>query len=105
MSEEPTQQLMQLEQRLEQLHLQKKQFQQQRSEAEAAVNALGTSKESFKIIGNLMIKQSAAQLKKELEEQQETLHVRIASIEKQEEKMRGQLKDVQQSLMKKHKKK
>lgn len=103
--EEATQRLLQLEQGLEQLSLQKKQFRTQLAEAEAALTATEQAREAYRIIGNLMIKQPAATIKKELDEKQETLRVRIATIEKQEGKLRTQLKEAQETAMQQKKKK
>lgn len=99
--EEATQQLAQAEQSLEQFSLQKKQFQTQLAEADASLEALGSSGDAFKLIGNIMVKQPASTLKEELTDRQETLRVRIATIEKQEEKLRSRVKDLQQAVLQK----
>ena len=62
MENEEQSKLMQLEQNLEQLVMQKKQFQSQLIEAESAYNAIKNEKEAYKMIGNLMVKQSPEEL-------------------------------------------
>lgn len=98
---EATQQLAQAEQSLEQFSMQKKQFQNQLLEADASTDALENTDDAYKLIGNLMVKQSADDLKKELGERQETLRVRIATIEKQEEKLRSKVKELREVVMQK----
>lgn len=98
---EATQQLAQTEQSLEQFSLQKKQFQNQLGEAGASLEALEHSGDAYKLIGNIMVKQSAVDLKNELSERQETLQVRISTIEKQEEKLHVKVKELQQVVMQK----
>ena len=98
---EATRQLAQTEQSLEQFSMQKKQFQGQLAEAEASLEALGTSDDAYKLIGNLMVKQPAEALRKELGERQETLRVRLGAIERQEEKLRAKAKELQPIVMQK----
>jgi len=103
MENEEQNKLMQLQQSLEQLSMQKKQFQTQIIEAEEAQKAITGEDEAYKMIGNLMIKQNPKELIKELKEKKETLEVRINTIEKQEEKIRKDLNKVQETLLKKMK--
>ncbi len=103
MSDEARGKLTQLEQSLEQLSAQKKQFHAQLVQSKAALEGIAKEDEAFKIIGNLMIKADVSSLRKELTDRQETLQVRMDSIEKQEEKLRTQVKDAQDEVMKKMK--
>ena len=91
--------LMLSEQRLEQYAYQKRQFHSQLTEAKAALEALRTTGDAYKIIGNLMVKQTPEGLRKELEEREETLRVRIASIEKQEEKLQERSQELRQAMI------
>lgn len=100
-TQEAQNKLMQLEQSLEQFSIQKKQFQSQRIETESAMDAIKGENEAYKMIGNLMVKQSAVELTKELKEKKETLTIRINTLEKQEEKLRAEVKEVQNALLKK----
>ena len=104
MTSEAKLKLAQLEQGLEQFAMQKKQFQQQLIEIDSSLAALSSSKQSFKIIGNLLIEQPGKQLQEELLARQETLQVRVQSIEKQEEKLRAQVKEAQEAVLEEVKK-
>lgn len=101
METEGQEKLMQLEQSIEQFSIQKKRFQSQLIETESALDAIKGESEAYKMIGNLMIKQSSTELSKELKEKKETLKVRINTLEKQEEKIRAEVKEVQNELLKK----
>ena len=94
------QELQNIEAALEQLSTQRRTFQNQLSEVESALSLIG-SEPTFKIIGNIMVKRSAQETKKELSEKQETLSVRIQTLEKQEEKLRTKQKNLQSEVMKK----
>ncbi len=92
---------MQLEQSLDQFSMQRKQFQSQLIETESAMDAIKGEHEAYKMIGNLMVKQSSSELIKELKEKKDTLTIRISTIEKQEAKVRAEVKEVQDALLKK----
>ena len=99
-----SQQLTQLEQSLEQFESQKKQFRSQLAETDAALEALDPDEEAYRVIGNIMVKQSAEKLSKELRARKETLQVRIQTIEQQEGKLRQKVKELQDRGMKKEEK-
>ena len=103
--EEAAQEVMRLQQGLEQFSMQKKQFQSQLAETEAALAATERSGDAYRIIGNLMVKQPSGEIKKDLSEKKETLAVRIKAIDKQEEKLRSQLKQAQEAVMQRQEKK
>ncbi len=104
MTDDVSQQLARLEQSLEHYGMQKKQFRSQLAEAEAALEALDPeSGEAFRVIGNLMVKQPADKLVRELSERKETLKVRLETIEQQEGKLRQQLKDLRGQATKEEK--
>jgi prefoldin beta subunit len=100
---EAIQQLSLTEQSLDQFSMQKKQFSSQLMEIDASLDALGTSPEAFKLIGNLMVKQSSDVLRKDLESRKEVLQVRVQTIEKQEEKLRSKVKELQNVVLKQKK--
>ncbi|MFP4403623.1 MAG: prefoldin subunit [Nanoarchaeota archaeon] len=89
-----------LEQNIQQYSTQKQQFQMQLVEVESALSEISNSKkETFKIIGNIMVSSNQEDLKKELLSKQEMLKLRIESFEKHEEKLRKQAKDLQQEIL------
>jgi len=93
-------QLSMLEQNLQNLGLQKQQFQNQNLEIESALSEIETSEESFKIIGNLMVKVGKEKIKNDLNDKKETIQLRIKTLEKQEEKFREKTKGLQDEILK-----
>ena len=89
-----------IEQQIQGLSAQKQQFNTQLLEVESALNELSSSKESYKIIGNVMIKMDKEKLIKELKEKNDSVEIRIKSIEKQEGSLREKAKSIQSEVMK-----
>ena len=74
-----------MEQNLQNLLLQKQAFQMELSETLAAKKEIDNAgEEVFKIIGQLMVKTDKEKVKKELENKEKLLGIRINSFEKQE---------------------
>ena len=92
-------QLQLLQQNLNNLSLQKQQFQQQEMELDSALKELPTSSQSFQIVGKLMISKNKGDLVKDLEQKKEMTKLRINNIEKQEEKIKDSIKEVQEKVM------
>ena len=61
-------QLQRIEQSMQNILMQKQQFQAQLMEIESAVNELKGSEESYKIVGNIMVKSSKEELDKDLKQ-------------------------------------
>lgn len=96
MDENRIRELQILEQNLQNLLLQKQAFQIEMRETEAALRELEKSgDEVFKIIGQLMIKTEKGKIKKELEEKQKIIEMRIKSFEKQELVLSEKLEKIQ----------
>lgn len=98
-TQEKIQTLQLLEQNLQNFLMQKQQFQAQLVEIESALSELGKSKEAYKIVGNIMVSSEKESLEKELKEKQETLGVRIRSIEKQENSIKDRAKKLQEEVL------
>jgi prefoldin beta subunit len=92
-------QLSMMEQNLQNFSAQKQQFQAQLLELESAEKELKTSKEAFKIIGNIMVASDKNNLLKELSEKKEMLNVRIDSFEKQESKIKERAEALQKEVL------
>lgn len=93
-----------IEQNLQNLILQKQAFQMELNETINAADALSTSKgEVYKIVGQVMLKTSKAELEKELEEKKHLLELRIKSIEKQEIEVRAPLERLRNFIIEKAK--
>lgn len=97
-------QLQMFEQSLQNLLVQKQQFQTQLVEVESALKELDGSKEAYKIVANIMVSTKKEDLNKDLEEKKESLNLRIKTLEKQEttikEKAQKLQKDVMESMKK-----
>ncbi|MBR9703251.1 prefoldin subunit beta [Candidatus Woesearchaeota archaeon] len=97
-AQEMIQQLQALEQSMQSYTLQKQNVQAQILEAESALAELEKSDEAFRIVGNIMVKAKKDVLVKELQEKAESLRTRLSTIEKQEERLKKEVKQLQKEL-------
>ena len=97
--QEKIQKLQTIEQGMQQFLMQKQQFQSQMVELDSALQELKTTNESYKIIGNIMVKTDKEELTKDLEEKKELVDLRIKTIEKQENKIKGSAEDLRTEIM------
>lgn len=98
-TQEKIQQLQLIEQNLNNFLQQRQHFQAQLVETESALKEIETSTETFKIIGNIMVKADNSKIKIELTEKKEKVELRIKSIENQENKMREKADILQKEVM------
>jgi prefoldin beta subunit len=96
--EEQLKELQLLEQNRQQYAVQRQQFQTQLVEVEGALEELGKTSKSYKIIGNIMVETPKDDLKKELLGKKEIIDLRIMTLEKQEEKLRSRAKDLRKDV-------
>ena len=90
-----------LEQKLQNLFLQKQSFQMEFSETQASLKEIKDSKDDvFKIVGQLMIKADKLKLKEELSNKEKILDLRIKTIEKQENSLMEKLGKLREEVMK-----
>lgn len=94
-----------LEQNIQAIAMQKQQTQTQLFEIDSALKELEDSKESYKIIANIMVKEPQEKIKKELNERKEIIDLRIKTLEKQEKQIKDQIKELQEKIVKSSKKK
>ena len=102
-SKETEQKIAQLqlhEQGLQNILIQKQQFQAQSIEIESALKELEATKEAYKIVGNLMVASKKEDLKKDLESKKETVNLRIKTLEKQETQIKERAKRLQEEVSK-----
>jgi prefoldin beta subunit len=99
-TQEKINQIQIIQQNIQNLSMQRQQFQIQETEIESALSELEKTETSYKIIGNIMVKTDKETLKKDLQEKHEMLKIRINTIEKQEDKMREKAESLQQEVMK-----
>ena len=93
--------LQQLQQTLQGVMAQKQQLTLQLTEVEQAANELEKLTETaviYKSIGALLVKSKKAQVTTELTERKELLKMRVDVLGKQEERLRTQVKDLQEKL-------
>ena len=89
-----------MEQNMQNFLLQKQRLNSILAEIGSALSELGTSKESYKIVGNCMFLKDKESLKTELSDKKESISIRMQSIEKQEKKMREEMESIQSEVMK-----
>ena len=99
-TEQKIEQLQRIEQSLQNILMQKQQFQAQLMEIESALSELKTSEESYKIVGTIMIKSSKEDLDKDLKQKKEIMELRIKTLEKQEKETKEKASGIQSEVMK-----
>lgn len=92
-------QLQLLQQNLQQVMIQKQQFQSQMMELDSVLIELKTTDKAYKIVGKLMIASSKEELLKDLQEKKEVTDVRVKNFEKQEKKLKENLEKLQQEVV------
>lgn len=103
-TEQKINQLQLFEQSLQNLLIQKQQFQLQLAEIDSALKELETTEEVYKIIGDIMVSTKKEDLKKDLKEKKEINELRIKSLEKQEAQIKEKASNLQEEVLKSIKK-
>jgi prefoldin beta subunit len=98
-TEQKIEQLQRIEQSMQNILMQKQQFQSQMIEIESALNELKNSEENYKIIGNIMVKANKEELQKDLSQKRELFELRIKTIEKQEKETKEKASKIQTEVM------
>ena len=98
-TQEKINQLSMMEQNMSSLVMQKQQLQQQLIEVESALSEITSSNECYKIVGNVMLKTDSKKLEKELMDKKETCDLRIAAIDKQQQKLKEKAAKTQAEVM------
>lgn len=100
MTSTKVQQLQLLQQNLQNVQVQKQQIESQLAELDSALEELSTTEIAYKIVGKIMISSSKEKLVKELEEKKDVFNIRIKNFNQQEDKLRQNLEDLQQEVVK-----
>ncbi|MBW2989162.1 prefoldin subunit beta [Candidatus Woesearchaeota archaeon] len=100
-TEQKISQLQLYEQSMQNILLQKQQFQSQSIEIDSALKELETTKEAYKIVGNIMVASKKPDLKSDLTSKKEIVLLRIKTLEKQEGQIREKAKKIQEEVSKK----
>jgi len=96
------QELQILEQNLQNILLQKQAFQLELNETDLALKELSKSKsDSYKILGNIMVKADNKELTEELEEKKRVINLRIKTMDKQEISLGEKANNLRQELQSK----
>ena len=85
---------------MQNLLMQKQQFQLQQVEIESALKELEKVNEAYKIVGNIMVLSKKSDLKKDLDSKKEVMELRIKNMEKQEAQLREKASKLQSELLK-----
>jgi prefoldin beta subunit len=88
-----------VEQALASQTAQRSAYQAQLMEIENAERELAEAKESYRIIGNIMVKADPHKLKSELHDKKATIQARMSSVERQEQKLRAEMEQLQKQLL------
>ena len=99
-TEKKINQLQLLEQSMQNLSMQKQQFQLQQVEIESALKELENVNEAYKIVGNIMVLSKKIDLKSDLNSKKEVVELRIKSMEKQENQLREKASGLQSEVLK-----
>jgi len=99
-TEEKIGQLQLYEQSLQNILMQKQQFQSQSVEISSALKELESTTEAYKIVGNIMVSSKKEDLKKDLDSKKDVMDLRIKTLEKQENQIREKAKKLQEEVSK-----
>lgn len=98
-------QLQLAQQNLQNILLQKQQFQTQEAEIESALNELKSTPKAYKIVGKIMLAASKEELTKELSDKKEMFTLRLSAFTKQEERLKKNIEELQKEAVKELEKK
>jgi len=91
-----------LEQNLQSILMQKQAFQMELSETENALEELSKANdETFKIVGNIMIKYSKENLSKDLKQKKDLLAMRLKSLDTQENSIGQKVESLRETVLSK----
>jgi prefoldin beta subunit len=99
MTSEKVGQLQLTQQNLQSIISQKQHLEAQVNELNSALNEIGDSQNTFKIMGKVMVSTPKDKLKKELEEKKELVGVRLKNFTQQEEKLTQSIETLQKEVM------
>ncbi len=94
-------QYQQAQQHAQALASQRKQLELLRLETQKALEALDKTPQEaavYRTVGPLLLRANREELRKELEEERETLEIRIKTLERQEERVTERLRELEQKL-------
>ena len=100
-TEQKIEQLHLFEQNLQSISVQKQNFQTQLIEVENALEELSKSKDKvYRIVGSIMVLSEKKDVERYLNSKKEIFDLRIKNLEKQENKFKEKVNEVQQEVLK-----
>jgi len=96
---ESAQRLQMIEQNVQNISVQKQQFQAQLFEIESALKEIATSTVAYKIVGGIMIGTEKDALQKEMQNKRELVELRVETLEKQEKQLKEKAKNLQKEVL------
>tara|TARA_Y100000310_G_C20673065_1_gene811358 strand:- start:1882 stop:2211 length:330 start_codon:yes stop_codon:yes gene_type:complete len=90
--------LQEVNQKMQGIAMQKHSFQTQLLEIENALNELEDAKESYKLVGSIVLSVEKKELKKELSSKKEILDLRLSNFDKQENKLKKDIEKLQSKI-------
>ena len=89
-------QFQQIQQQLQMMLMQKQNIQIQKTEISASLEELNKTQDSevFEVVGTILVKKPKEELKKKLSEKDETIELRMSTIDKQIEKLQEKAKNL-----------
>jgi len=98
-AEQKINQLQLFEQSLQNLLLQKQQFQMQLVEIESALTELDKGDTAYKIVGNIMVLSKKEDLKSDLTSKKEIADLRLKTLEKQENQIKEKAEKIRSEVL------
>ncbi|MBS3139482.1 prefoldin subunit [Candidatus Woesearchaeota archaeon] len=100
MTSEKVSRLQLTQQNLQSVAAQKQQLESQLAELDSAIKEIVSAKESFKIIGKIMVAKPKDLLQEELEQKKEIIALRLKNFTRQEQLLTKTIEELQQEVMK-----
>ncbi len=87
-----------IDQKLQSIAMQKHGFQTKLLEIENALSELKNAKEAYKLVGSVVLSVEKDDLEKDLSSKKEILDLKLKSFNKQEEKLREEVEELQKKI-------
>ncbi len=98
-TEQKIAQLQIMQQNMNNILLQKQQFQRQLVEVDSALAELQKTEKAYRIIGNIMVAGKKEDVQKHLDEKKEMHELRVKNLERQEEAIKKKMEEIQSDVL------
>jgi len=99
MADDDINQLRLLQQNIQQIIVQKQQFQKQLTEVGSALSELKNTEKTYKLLGNIMISAKKEDIQKDLQKKKEVLDLKFKNFEKQEITLNQKAEELQKKVL------